>query len=325
MITQKKNSTIMETTTKKTNIIGFAGRKQSGKTTLAKSLKEKNPNTTIVTIADNLKLLCCELLNVTYDKLNEMKEYNTIFHRKVDGRWVSIIHAKTNISEEDIFNEIGGQVFTTVRDMLQVIGTDLIRKYYADWHIDKTIEQIKQIICNDKDTLVVVDDVRFPNEKKKIEELGGDVYFIIRPNWFNVSNHISEVSLQYTNFCDDKVLINDLPLDNFANNFFRYYFLGEKCVNLVSENPWYTEHAIDMETESTQFNIDRGAIIKLVVEENKDTDAFRYNGIITFKSTDNRPLQLFRRIIMNDRRNSDGCSAYSVYNPITNEILKKYL
>lgn len=312
---------------KYSRIIAFAGRKRAGKGMLARGMKEYSPNVVIITIADNLKYLCCDLLNTTYDKLNKMKDDGTTFEVKVDGNWVSIINRETKISDDIICKEIGGRVFTNVREILQVIGTDLIRKYIPDWHIDKTIERIKSYGEN---KIIVVDDVRFPNEKCKIEAIGGDVFFVIRPNCWDVSNHPSEVSLKYTDFCTNRVIINEYTKEQMITYFNAMYFAGEYINEnvypiLLCANPWYSEHVMDITTDDTEFNLNRRVIVKRVIEQNKVRIPFIVNGIITFKSNDLDSLSLFRRIIMNDRRGSDGCKSYSVYNPLTNEILKMYL
>ena len=312
---------------KYSRIIAFAGRKRSGKSMLAKGMKEYSPNVVIVTVADNLKFLCCKLLNRTYDELNQMKDDGTIFEAKVDGTWVSIINRETKISDEIICKEIGGRIFTNVREVLQVIGTDLIRKYIPDWHIDKTIERIKSY---GEDKIIVVDDVRFPNEKCKIEEIGGDVFFVIRPNCWDVSNHPSEVALKYTDFCENRIIINEYTEEQMVAYFNVLYFAGEHidenvCPILLCANPWYSEHVMDVTTDDTAFNLSRQVIIKRVIKQNEGRIPFRVNGLITFKSHNLDSLSLFRRIIMNDRRGSDGCKSYSVYNPLTNEILKMYI
>lgn len=308
-------------------IIAFAGRKRSGKGMLAQGMKGYSSNVVIVTIADNLKYLCCELLNTTYDKLNKMKDDGTTFEVKVDGNWISIINRETKISDDIICKEIGGRIFTNVREILQVIGTDLIRKYVPDWHIDKTIERIKSY---GKDKIVVVDDVRFPNEKCKIEEIGGDVFFVIRPNCWDVSNHYSEVALKYTDFCENRVIINEYTQEQMNTYFNDLYFTDEHidendCPILLCANPWYFEHVMDITTDYTEFNLERRVIVKRVIKQNQNRIPFMVNGLITFKSNDLDSLRLFKRIIMNDRRGGDGCKSYSLYNPLTNEILKEYM
>ena len=312
---------------KKNRIIAFAGRKRSGKSMLAKGMREYSSNIVIVTIADNLKFLCCKLLNRTYDELNQMKDDGTIFEVKVDDYWVSTIKRELNISDDIIRKEIGGHIFTNVREVLQIIGTDLIRKYSPDWHIDKTIERINSY---GDDKIIVVDDVRFPNEKRKIEEIGGDVYFIIRPNYWDVSNHPSEIALKYTDFCNNRIIINEYSKEQMITYFNALYFAGEHIDEneypiLLCANPWYSEHVMDITTNDFAFRLNRQNIIKKVIKQNKGRILFREKGIITFKSDDADSLNMFRRIIMNDRRGSDGCKSYSVYNPLTNEILKLYL
>ena len=312
--------------TERSKIIAFAGRKRSGKGMLAKGMREYSPNVVIIAVADSLKFLCCKLLNRTYDELNQMKDDGTIFEAKVDDYWVSTIKHEVKISDNIIRNEIGGRVFTNVREVLQIIGTDLIRKYSPDWHIDKTIEHIKSY---GDDKIVVVEDVRFPNEKRRIEEIGGDVYFIIRPNYWDVSNHPSEKALKYTDFNDNRIIINEYSKEQMIEYFNALYFTDEyinenECPILLSANPWYSEHVMDITTNDFATRLNRQNIIKKVIEQNKGRALFREKGIITFKSDDADSLTLFRRIIMVGCEGY-GCESYSVYNPLTNEILKLYL
>lgn len=313
--------------TERSKIIAFAGRKRSGKGMLAKGMREYSPNVVIIAVADSLKLLCCKLLKITYDELTQMKDDGTTFEAKVDDYWVSTIKHEVKISDNIIRNEIGGRVFTNVREVLQIIGTDLIRKYSPDWHIDKTIEHIKSY---GDDKIVVVEDVRFPNEKRRIEEIGGDVYFIIRPNYWDVSNHPSEKALKYTDFNDNRIIINEYSKEQMIEYFNALYFTDEyinenECPILLSANPWYSEHVMDITTNDFATRLNRQNIIKKVIEQNKGRALFREKGIITFKSDDADSLTLFRRIIMYDIHEGDVCKSYSVYNPLTNEILKLYL
>lgn len=312
--------------TERSKIIAFAGRKRSGKGMLAKGMREYSPNVVIIAVADSLKFLCCKLLNRTYDELNQMKDDGTTFEAKVDDYWVSTIKHEVKISDNIIRNEIGGRVFTNVREVLQIIGTDLIRKYSPDWHIDKTIEHIKSY---GDDKIVVVEDVRFPNEKRRIEEIGGDVYFIIRPNYWDVSNHPSEKALKYTDFNDNRIIINEYSKEQMIEYFNALYFTDEyinenECPILLSANPWYSEHVMDITTNDFATRLNRQNIIKKVIEQNKGRALFREKGIITFKSDDADSLTLFRRIIMVGCEGY-GCESYSIYNPLTNEILKLYL
>ena len=312
--------------TERSKIIAFAGRKRSGKGMLAKGMREYSPNVVIIAVADSLKFLCCKLLNRTYDELNQMKDDGTTFEAKVDDYWVSTIKHEVKISDNIIRNEIGGRVFTNVREVLQIIGTDLIRKYSPDWHIENTIERIKSY---GDDKIIAIDDMRFPNEKRKIEEIGGDVYFMIRPNYWDVSNHPSETALKYTDFNDNRIIINEYSKEQMIEYFNALYFTDEyinenECPILLSANPWYSEHVMDITTNDFATRLNRQNIIKKVIKQNKGHALFREKGIITFKSDDADSLNLFRRIIMVGCEDY-GCESYSIYNPLTNEILKLYL
>lgn len=308
-------------------ILAFAGRKRSGKGMLSNGIKNMyGDGAVVISVADNLKFLCAKLLNVSLSKLDKMKDDGTVFCEKVNGYWVSTINEFTGIPTDVICEEIGGKTFTSVRNVLQVIGTDLIRKHIPEWHIDKTIERIKEL--REDGMVVIIDDIRFSNEKCKIEELGGEVFFVIRPDIKNgISNHPSEVALKYTDFAQDCVIINDQPIDVMVKSFYDYYFRFDNDSSvLLYNNPWYITHSIDMsEGNDNNFNVDRLSIIKLVAERMSESPQFINNGIITFHSEDNHIVHLFRRIIMNDRRGSDGNHDYVVYNPLTNEVLKEFM
>lgn len=308
--------------TKKCRIIAFAGRKRSGKGMLAQGIKNNFKNVVILSFADNLKLLCAELLNTSSDKLNKMKDNGTTFSEKVDDRWVSIISETTGINDEIIRDELGGYTFKTVREMLQVLGTNLIRRHAINWHVNKMIERINEI---GEDKIIVIDDVRFNNEKDALEKIGADVFIVIRPKCFDVSNHPSETELSYDKFAYDKVIINDLPKDEMIKLFNTYYFVNNENKRsksiLLSENPWYVQEAMNTEN----YDAEHFLISTVVLEQNLYRPQFQNYGIITFSSNDNKLLSMFRRIILNNKCGSDNRKEYSIYNPLTNEILKKYM
>lgn len=187
----------------KSNIIGFAGRLASGKTELA-SICEKYGYKKLY-FALPLKQLCADLLDVSIDELNVLKRNNTPIDITVGKDWVDIIHKETQIPFENINELMNGKVIHTVRELLQIIGTDVIRKFNTNWHV----EQIKNMI--DNNVKYVIDDVRFPNEKKLIEELGGTCWYVIRPTLDNVSNHESETSLKWKYF--ENIIVNDNSLE----------------------------------------------------------------------------------------------------------------
>ena len=203
------------------NIIGFAGRARSGKSTLAQVLHTEE-GYQVLTIANYLKKLCCKLLgDISLTQLNELKNNDIDITNllKIDDNFIHIINEATGIGYEVIKNELINLPYgiPTVRGMLQIIGTDIIRKYYPDWHIKQLVNEIESL---PEDVNVAVDDVRFPNERKEIERLGGVVIFIMRPTMLSmVYNHPSEISLQWYQFIKTHILINYSNRYEFISNF----------------------------------------------------------------------------------------------------------
>jgi len=209
-------------------IIGFAGRKRAGKTCLSKYLTEKY-NGTIVTVADALKHLCCDLCGFKdVEELNFYKDKCTSwsFNKvKEAPQWAKIICEQvfgeyTDEQYSEIVELLNGIYTYNVRELLQFIGTDIIRKYKPNWHVEKMVEAIN----NAPTDLVCVDDVRFPNERNAIEDLGGTVFFIIRPDLsVDVSNHESEISLEWQDFNSKRVILNMFDLDYLFTKFDEAY------------------------------------------------------------------------------------------------------
>lgn len=187
-------------------IIGIAGRCRSGKTELAKVCESNGYRRLYFALP--LKQLCANLLRVSIDELNKMKADKKPLGISIDDNFCEIISKETDIPLDIVHKYCDGVVLKDVRHMLQFIGTDLIRNCNTNWHVNK----IREMINPKMD--YVFDDVRFPNEKELIEELGGDCWFIIRPTIDNVSNHESETSLSWEDF-GNNIIINDEGLNLF--------------------------------------------------------------------------------------------------------------
>ena len=182
-------------------IIGFAGRAHSGKTELSK-ICEKYGFIRLY-FALPLKQLIADLIDTTIDEVNKLKTVNNEYI--LNENKIKLLSERTNIDYDWLFNILNNKIFHNTRELLQFIGTDIIRTKNNKWHV----EQIKNMIQYDKN--YVIDDVRFPNEVEMIKEIGGILFFIIRPNLEHVSNHISETSLKWQDF--DNLIINDKNLE----------------------------------------------------------------------------------------------------------------
>lgn len=185
------------------NIIGLAGRKESGKTELALICNEYGYKT--ISFATPLKTLIANLLGITIKQVNELKKVNNTY--VLQNMDLVFLSQETDIPLDIVKEKCGEKSFKNTREIMQYIGTDLIREYNPNWHVNKT----KETILLDKEQSYVIDDVRFPNERKMIEELGGTCWFIVRPKLDNVSNHLSETALKWQEF--ENIIINDKSLE----------------------------------------------------------------------------------------------------------------
>ena len=209
-------------------IIGFGGRIGSGKSELAKICQDAGFKKLYFALP--LKQLVANLINVKLDEINDLKNVEKDYKfYKTDYLFLS---KETGIPFETVEKEMSKVQFKTVRQLLQYIGTDLIRKYNTNWHVNRIREMVKE----DKDANYVFDDIRFKNELNLVRELGGDCWFIIRPIISNVSNHESETSLTWRDF-GNKLIINDGGLNLFKfrwEAFFDNYDISmEKRTKLV--------------------------------------------------------------------------------------------
>ena len=215
-------------------IIGFCGRCRSGKTELAKVCE--NFGYERIYFALPLKRLCADLLDTSIEQLNKAKAERYEIGITIGEDMCKIISEETNIPLDKVMSVCNGVTIKDVRHMLQFIGTDLIREYNVNWHVDKMREML------DKDKNYVIDDVRFPNEKKLIEELGGDCWFVTRTTLENISNHSSETSITWKQ-CFNKVIINNSSLHSlifkwevFMDNYARSCKIRDEEFNKILQN-----------------------------------------------------------------------------------------
>jgi dephospho-CoA kinase len=144
-----------------TTIIGLSGKKHSGKNTVAKMI-ETLAGVSVVEIgfADALKKEVAKACGTSVSFIDEHKD--------------------------------------NFRLILQGWGTDYKRKLISDsYWTDKVLQQIQDAI-NDDIQLVIITDVRFPNEYNFINSLGGILVRISRPI-INADNHPSETALDSVN------------------------------------------------------------------------------------------------------------------------------
>lgn len=209
-------------------IIAFAGRKGSGKGELAKICEKYGFKT--VRFAFALKELVSHLVGFTVNENEETKSKK--INLQLNDEQMEYVSNETSIPFEIINKTVGSIIFHSPREMLQIIGTDLIRKYAPNWHIDK----LRNLILSDTESNYCIEDMRFPNEMKMVYDLGGESWFVIRMKIDNVSNHISETSLRWKDF-GDNVILNNSSLEIFKlkwDIYLRYVIINPKY-NFIDE------------------------------------------------------------------------------------------
>lgn len=154
-------------------LIGIAGHKQSGKTTLAEMLCQRL-NLPHDSFAAPIRRAVADILGISVDALEVRKE--------TPIKW------------------LGGQ---TPRHLMQTLGTEWGRQM-----IDGEL-WVKALIQRSGGSGAVVSDVRFPNEAEAIRNSGGKVIRLIRPGFQTQDHHLSEVPLPAD--LVDAEIVNDGP------------------------------------------------------------------------------------------------------------------
>jgi len=193
-----------------TQIIAFAGRKQSGKTSACEFTANVFTQTLqqtscIYNFADPLKKMCIDILGLTYEQCYGSDESKNEY---VDCLWPD-----------------SGKAMTA-REVMQYVGTNIFRKMQHNVWADATIRKIQ----DENLPLAVIADCRFPNEVQAVKNAGGLVIKLNR-NLYN-STHESETALDENRYDQSNFdfLIDNTDLDIGEKNELIYSFLKVKRV-----------------------------------------------------------------------------------------------
>ena len=132
--------------------------------------------------------------------------------------------------------KVGNVRFSGIREIMQVVGTDLIRAHNPDWHCNRVKGQIFEMLAEDNGTNIVIDDLRFPNEKVMLHGLGAHCWYVVRPKFDNMSMHESETSLTWLDFHNIILNVGDFgeTLKNWDNFLLDYNLNDERKWNIES-------------------------------------------------------------------------------------------
>lgn len=325
-----RNSSNMMTNNRK--ILTFSGRMRSGKDMLCQAMETAYGAKTF-SLATHLKSLCCKILEIElpmlspwdYMKLDVWKNNRGLLCEEgiaLSKQSIETITENTGFCFETISKICDGLKFRNVRELLQLVGTEIIRYIDDSWHIRKTMQDINNL---PEGIIACVDDIRFPNELEAFRKAGADSFFIIRNNAENVSRHPSENSLFPTNFPKYRIIVNNSTPDYLCKTFVSGYSNGFDAVQktpplFLSEYPEYNNANID-------FGIEFTPIVEETIRQNKERETFIKNGLITFRNNTKFNLKslLEEMGITKTYTHKQVGGRFVIDNPIAYENLKKWL
>ena len=181
-------------------IIGISGRKQSGKTTLSdylyKKIKRKKITVKQYSFATILKdYVCHKVLGVPLKNLyGTDTEKDKVTEYLWDNLPLSI--RVENSREKNIYGGACPRIgFMTSRELMQIVGTDIFRKYFDQniW-VNACLRQIKE----EQIDLSIINDVRFHSEVDFIVKQKGIIIRLLRS--VDKDEHPSEKDLDDYDF-----------------------------------------------------------------------------------------------------------------------------
>lgn len=142
---------------KKKLVIGFAGKKQAGKTTAARALQSMfSEHTEILSFAAPLKVLCKDMFGLTQEQMTD-----PVKKEIVDPRW--------NLSP---------------RQTMQRVGKMFRDNFGEEYWVRKLVAEMNRV----NKPIIIIDDVRYMEELQVCDS----VFFVQRPSQQLVDKHESE-------------------------------------------------------------------------------------------------------------------------------------
>lgn len=228
-------------------IIAFAGRKGVGKNTAAECVRvHLGTGIKEVAFADSLKELCSDVFGIPASVLrgpSELRDSHILGDHWVEAAKTTAVrkieHFLTSLGyhHHDYYQNILDAVRQvtpqwTARQVLQFIGTDLLRdKVDKDIWVNAGLARAQHLLTTSA-SLVVITDVRFPNELLALNAGGATTALIMGHDDPPLNEHESEKSLDRCPWWwFDRVIVNDGSLDNFKTSIYNFVdacFLGDK-------------------------------------------------------------------------------------------------
>lgn len=191
-------------------IIGLAGEKRSGKSTLANMLKRKY-RFKVMAFAEPLKVALSETFNIPLDDFEtDVKEEKFEPKMITEADLANFLdYISDNYLQIDaglasgVSHQFKGIQYSSIRELMQIMGTEVVRDNVSEsYWIDYALKRVKS-----SQTDIVFSDARFPNERALIKQLHGYTVKIKRPIQ-STETHRSETLMGDDNEYD-MVILND--------------------------------------------------------------------------------------------------------------------
>lgn len=172
------------------------------------------PHARKIALADPLKEFAMDYLGLPANLLwgtNEDKETVTTYKKSKLPLYTAFDLFYHNGSNTEVMMDLENEPFLTIREVLQLVGTELFRKIDPEYWLNKNRELIKE----DSSKLVIVSDVRFENEIVGLRKDGVIVIYLTRNIHGNKDGHSSEKDVDklrnLADFCidNDKLTIEE--------------------------------------------------------------------------------------------------------------------
>ena len=312
-------------------IITFSGRMRSGKDILCKAMETAYGARTF-SMATHLKTLCTHILETEIPCLSPWDGTRLDTWKNNRGMLVeegielseesmNAISEYTGFALEDVRDACSRITFRNVRELLQLIGTDVIRSIDSSWHIRKTLQDISRL---PEDTVACVDDIRFANELEAFRNAGAETFFIIRNNAENVSNHESENNLHATDFPDNRVIINNGTVEELCKEFTCEFANG---FNVVCKKPIFLSEYPKYSDVERGFGLEPTPLVDEIIRQNKNRETFLKDGLITFRNnTRFKVAEVLEAMRITHSYSYEQIGGrFVIDNPVAYENLKRWL
>jgi hypothetical protein len=182
-------------------IIAFSGVKFAGKDTAAEVLI-RSYGFKRIGLADKLKDICSKVFGVPRQDMDNPMLKEVSFDTPISITNTNIVDLLETIFNDgfsfdlektmlEVCKNFYGKILTSIRDMLQTIGTDLCRTYIQD---DIWLAYVRTAVKS-SEVHIVITDARFKNERDYLKSIGALLVLVKRPGIESTSTHISENQL----------------------------------------------------------------------------------------------------------------------------------